>query len=328
MSDRDDVPRVRLTVAVPTFRRPGELRAGLPLILAQVADLVADRSTGTEADVLVIDNDPAASARGMVAELGAASAEVTVRYLHEPVPGISAARNCALDGSTGSDLLVFIDDDERPLDGWLRALYDTWRVTGATAVMGRVVSVFESDPEPWVAAGRFFERFTMPTGTPVEVVAAGNLLLDLRDVRRLGARFDADLGLSGGEDTLFSRQLARAGCRQVWCDESATTDQVPAERLSREWVLRRSWSHGNTIAVVSIRMAGGATGRLLMRVRGMLLGTGRIVLGGSRQAWGGLTGSMAHQARGCRTRYRGLGMMAGVFGSIYQEYARAADESS
>jgi hypothetical protein len=151
----------------------------------------------------------------------------------------------AIDESSGSDILVFIDDDERPREGWLAPLVTTWQRSGASAVMGRVISEFEGELDPWVAAGEVFRRRSMATGTPITVAAAGNLLLDLSQVNRFGARFDARVGLGSGEDSLFSRELVRRGGSMVWCQESVATDVVPRSRMTRAWVLARARSHGN-----------------------------------------------------------------------------------
>lgn len=305
--------RLPVTIAVPTFHRPEELRVLLPLLKAQADDLDAAGTTTT--DVLVVDNDPGASGR-------AAAEEAGVRYVVEPQPGIAAARNRALDESTGSRLLAFIDDDEHPHAGWLRELVRVWRISEPALVSGRVVAEFERPPGRWIEEGRFFVRRSLPTGTPLHVAAAGNLLLDLDQVRESGVRFALDLGLSGGEDTLFSRQLAHAGYRMVWCNESVITDLVPSARISRRWVLRRAWSHGNSTAVVSVRLASGATGRAVARVRAAVGGAARVVLGVARTALGLLLRSPGHQARGSRAAYRGAGMVWAAFGGVYQEYAR------
>ncbi|GAA2048154.1 glycosyltransferase family 2 protein [Leifsonia soli] len=308
--------RLPVTIAVPTFHRPEELRVLLPLLKAQAEDL--DAAGATRTDVLVVDNDAGASGR-------AAAEEAGVRYVVEPQPGIAAARNRALDESAGSRLLAFIDDDEHPHAGWLRELVRVWRISEPALVSGRVVAEFERPPGRWIEEGRFFVRRSLPTGTPLQVAAAGNLLLDLDQVRESGVRFALDLGLSGGEDTLFSRRLARAGYRMVWCNESVITDLVPAARISRRWVLRRAWSHGNSTAVVSVRLAGGRAGRAVARIRAVVGGAARVVLGVARTALGLLLRSPGHQARGSRAAYRGAGMVWAAFGGVYQEYARTAD---
>lgn len=305
---------VRIAVAVPTFRRPGVLAELLPRLLEQAAEVTAGGRYAAE--VVVVDNDPAGSAAAVVAGIPG------VRYVTEPRPGIAAARDRALDEAAGSRLLAFIDDDERPRDGWLAALVRTWEDSGAAAVAGRVLAEYAEPVDPWIVAGRFFVRFEMPTGTPIDTAATGNLLLDLDQVRASGTRFQSSLGLAGGEDTLFSRSLAQAGARMVWCAESAVYDRVPAERMTRRWVLTRAWSHGNATVSIELRLAGGSTARLRVRARG--LGRGALRMGGGAARWalGIAVRSHRHQARGARAAFRGAGMVGGALGVVYEEYAR------
>lgn len=304
----------RVLVAVLTYRRPVDLAAALPLLRDQVGELDGDHA------VLVVDNDPDGGARAAVEAMGG-----PVRYEHEPRPGIASARNRALKvaASGGFDLVVFIDDDERPVEDWLRLLVETYRGQGQPAgVVGPVVSEFATLPEPWVEDGRFFDRRRMPTGTGVTVAATNNLLLDVAQVERAGLRFDERFGLSGGSDMLFTRALSAGGGRLVWCDEAVVVDVVPADRVTRSWVLRRAYRSGNTWSRTSIVLATGAPGRAVTRAR--LTGQGGVRLAGglARMLVGVLTGSRSHRARGRRTLARGAGMLSGVAGVVYLEYGR------
>jgi len=250
---------IAVTIGVPTYRRPELLDAllrTLPARIAECADL------GIEIDVLVVDNDPEGSAREV-----ATGTDLPVRYVVEQTPGIAAARNRILDECADRDLVAFIDDDEVPREAWLSALVSVWREYGADAVMGRVISVFDDDVDPWLLASGTFRRPPRQTGTVLQVAAAGNLLLDLRAIRRLGLRFDPSLGLGGGEDTLFSRQLARQGGRIVWCNESETEDLVVAARLSRAWAAQRAFSSANAGTRIQLQLTDGRFRRGLPSLR-------------------------------------------------------------
>ena len=236
---------MRVTVAIPTFRRPDQLAA----LLAALPERIAE-TPDAEIDVLVIDNAPEGSARATVE-----AAPAGVRYVHETTPGISAARNRALDESRSADLLAFLDDDEIPLAGWLSSLVEVWRGHRSAAVAGRVISVFHEDTDPWIIASGTFRRPQRATGTSLRTAAAGNLLLDIRQVQALGLRFDGSLGLSGGEDTLFTRQLVERGGTIVWCNESAAEDHVVPSRLTRDWAVQRAFSAGNGWANVNLLLA-------------------------------------------------------------------------
>lgn len=305
-----------ITVAVLTYRRPEVLAESLPAIVEQVRD-VADWSRGQHrAALLIVDNDPVGSARNAVASIDGAD----VRYVIERAAGVSAARNRAMDEAIDSGLLAFIDDDERPHPQWLQQLVATHARTSPAAVAGRVVAEFDGPLDPWISAGKFFVRRSLPTGSEVSAAGAGNLMLDLRVIRTIGLRFADSLGLSGGEDTLFTRTLTDAGYRMVWCNEAVITDRVPTSRMSRHWVLQRAWSHGNSAGLVDVILAGGS-GTV---VRSRVLGRGLLRVGGgaSRFVLGWITRSNVHQARGLRAVWRGSGMMAAGIGLVFQEYAR------
>jgi len=315
----DPVPS--LTIAVLTFQRPSDIEDILPSLVAQA---VTAQAEGLHVSITVVDNDPLGSARETVVGFSRASA-VDVEYRHEPVPGISAARNCALDSASDSDLLVFIDDDERPTDAWLSLLLSTWRLTGATAVVGPVVSTFEVEPDPWISAGQFFQRKRVQSGTVVGVAATNNLLLDLRFVRAHDIRFDLAFGITGGDDTMFTRELTRAGGIIVWCDEAIVMDIVPRHRITRRWVTLRAMSSGNSWAITSVKLERSAFRRLVTRTRLTGKGGVRLLGGGIRFAGGIVTGRVDLRARGVRTLARGVGMVGGAWGYKYLEYRRPVD---
>ncbi|WP_115790094.1 glycosyltransferase family 2 protein [Arthrobacter silvisoli] len=301
-----------IVVAVLTYKRPEDLALAIPRLQEQL------EGVSGKASVLVVDNDPAASARDAVE----AFSSPQVRYVHEPRPGIAAARNRALAESAADSVLVFIDDDEVPTENWLRTLVSLHSSTGAAAVVGPVVSEYARTPEPWIQEGRFFDRRRLKTGTRLTVAATNNLLLDLPQIRAFGLSFDERFGLSGGSDTLFTRKLVRLGGVMVWCDEAAVIDRVPVSRLTREWVLRRALRSGNSAARVSLELAENAAQKTLARGRHLASGAMRVAGGSARLLAGTVTGSMSLRARGLRTIARGTGMASGAFGYVYSEYKR------
>ncbi|WP_375499402.1 glycosyltransferase family 2 protein [uncultured Jatrophihabitans sp.] len=307
------------TVAVITYRRPVDLARLLPGLREQVAELNARSEPSYDGRILVVDNDPAGSGSPVVA------AYDDVAYVREPEPGIAAARNRSIAETGERDLLVFIDDDEVPRAGWLAALLDMHHRTHAEAVTGSVVSTFDAPVNEWITAGEFFtrrHRQGLAAGTELAVAASNNLLLDRRALDRFGIRFDADFGLSGGSDTLFSRELVSRGGRIVWCPDACVVEHVPAARLSRRWLLTRALSYGTTDCRVAIRLADGRGPRLQARARCVGRGIPRVLVGAVRQAYGRLTGSPRHQALGAQTLWRGSGLVLGSFGYSYQRYRR------
>ncbi len=302
-----------VTVVTLTFRRPDDLRDALPLLLEQVESV-------PRAELLVVDNDEEPTARAVVEEY----AGRPVRYVHEPRPGIAAARNRGLDEAAGSEVVVFVDDDERPCEDWLRTLLATFRKTGCTGVVGPVLSVFDGPVDPWIVAGGYFTRLRHPTGTVVRVAATNNLLLDARAVRTWGLRFDEQFGLSGGSDTVFALELAARGGRLVWSDEAAVLDVVPPSRATRSWVVRRAFRMGNTGSRAAVHVRRSVVARTGVRLTTAARGLVRVLGGGARWGWGCVARDLRSQARGARTAVRGAGMLLGAFGYVYAEYARTS----
>ena len=335
---------MHLTIAMLTYRRNDYLAQVIPELLAQ-ADDVCDAQT--TASVLIVDNDPQAGARAVVeaarAALGGEQPEAAeasgvadsdavamsrLVYVHEPEPGIVAGRNRALSQAHGSDALVFIDDDEIPSPGWLKALVSTWRAQGCAAVTGPTPPTFEVDPSAWVTASGAFDSWEAADGAQVRSADTGNLLLDLAVVEGLGLRFDPRYGLTGGEDSLFTRQLTRAGGVIRFAAGAVVTKRVPAARARRTWVLERSLRSGSSWARVRIDTAapdGGASGRLArlrLRLGYGAKGLAKAGIDGARAGVARICGDVPAQARYEVSSRGGLGMVVGALGVHVREYGR------
>ena len=335
---------MHLTIAMLTYRRNDYLAQVIPELLAQ-ADDVCDAQTTVS--VLIVDNDPQAGARAVVeaarAALGGEQPEAAeasgaadsdavamsrLVYVHEPEPGIVAGRNRALNQAHGSDALIFIDDDEIPSPGWLKALVSTWRAQGCAAVTGPTPPTFEVDPSAWVVASGAFDSWEAADGAQVRSADTGNLLLDLAVVEDLGLRFDPRYGLTGGEDSLFTRQLTRAGGVIRFAAGAVVTKRVPAARARRAWVLERSLRSGSSWARVRIDTAapdGGASGRLArlrLRLGYGAKGLAKAGIDGARAGVARIRGDVPAQARYEVSSRGGLGMVVGALGVHVREYGR------
>ncbi len=322
-----DRPHPPVVVAVPTFRRHEQLAALVPLLIRELDQL--DDGAGL-ARILIIDNDPDGGARFVTEELKdflGEGAGARLQYVCEPTAGVVAVRNRALDESPRDALLAFIDDDEKPVTGWLRELVSAQRTTGAAAVSGPVISHFPDNADDWVVAGGFFERrhrLHLADGDPIEEAATNNLLVDLASVHRLGLRFDPRFALSGGEDSHFTRLLHRRGGRLVWCPQARVSEEIPAARLNRGWIRRRAVSLANSHTRVDLALADRALIRRVSRLENLGNGLLRIAAGSLAFSSGVLARSVGRRARGVRTICRGIGMASGALGWTYLEYQRGA----
>jgi cellulose synthase/poly-beta-1,6-N-acetylglucosamine synthase-like glycosyltransferase len=299
-------------VAVLTFRRTQLLPDLLAALVHQA------RTISPSATVLVVDNDPDGSARESVQGWAAEG----VRYAHEPRPGISAARNRALTEAADADALVFIDDDELPSPEWLRSLVSAWQRWGCAAVTGPVVARFSGPVDAWVAGSGVFEPFRASTGDLLRGAGAGNLLLDMTVVRALGLSFDERTGLTGGEDTMFTRSLLRAGRTIRWAEDALATETVPAERTTRAWVLRRVFRSASSWCRAELTLETTALGRWRRRAALTLRAGVRVAQATVALLWAGVRGDVARNARATCALAAQAGVLAGLFGYVRTEYSR------
>jgi len=93
-------PNNSLSIILPTFRRPEGLKTALQSLERQnLADM--------NHEIIVVDNDPEASAKAYTSEY-AKKSDLNIKYYHDPNPGVANARNTALKAASGR-YLVFLD---------------------------------------------------------------------------------------------------------------------------------------------------------------------------------------------------------------------------
>lgn len=304
---------IHAVIGVATYRRPDHLRRILPALQAEVS------ASSSHTQILIVDNDPSdGAAKAIVGDFGSPD----VRYVHEPEPGISAARNRALVEAGTADVILFIDDDEMPHQGWLDLMLDCWSHFRCVAVAGPAVASFDGLLDPWVEASGVFDRWTFDTGTVVQGAASNNLLLDLGQLHALGVRFDPEFGISGGSDTMLTRTLSQRGGTLRWCDEAEVADLIPADRTTKRWVIRRIFRTSNTWSRVHLKLAPSQRKRFPQRVNLVLRGVLRMGSGLSRVGRGTLTGDLRMRATGTCSVVSGSGMVLGAAGYVWHEYRR------
>jgi glycosyltransferase involved in cell wall biosynthesis len=230
----------RISVCVCTYQRPR--------MLARLLDALAQQQTLGRFvhEVVVADNDPAESARAVVADFRARS-PLIVTYGSEARKNIALARNEALRHATG-DFAAFIDDDEFPEPDWLLRMLDTCEKEQCAGVLGPVRPHFELPPPSWVVKGGFCERPEHHTGRVMhwEDCRTGNVLFRRSIIAGDSHPFLEQFG-TGGEDKDFFMRMAQRGHVFRWCNEGIAYETVPPDRWTRQYMLKRALLRGNNI---------------------------------------------------------------------------------
>lgn len=232
----------RLCLAVATRARPGML-SNLVMALRSV-----ETPDDTNVTFLVVENGPEVIVRPLLDRWEVdGSFKWPCDYLHIAAPGLVHARNAAIEHAlaTSQDWLAFIDDDEEPESGWLKALVAGETQSGAALAGGPVRPIVRKTPETvqtraiWRGYLRRSKRktamalFYKQAGiVNVTTISTNNCLIDLRFIRQRGLRFDYRFNFSGGEDTAFFRDTLRFGGLTAWVPEAVVLEEVPEERLT------------------------------------------------------------------------------------------------
>lgn len=311
-SARTEGTPARVAIGVATRRRP----AGLERLLESFARL--EVPAWVVPMLIVVDNDEDGSAHETF-ELGAERLGWEASYSVQPDPGIPAARRALVERAIAMDAaaLVFIDDDEEAEPGWLAALTEHWRASGADAVAGPVRRLLPDGAPAWARSADLFDRTgRIATGTRLAKAYTGNALVSRAILDAIDTPFDDSFRFTGSSDLHFFLRVARAGYRIEWCEEALANEHVPSARITWGWYLRRGYRSG----------AGDAIARRLLDsspkslADGVLRGTAR--LGQGIAYLPAATVSARARAKAAQRLASGVGTFAGLAGRNYDEYTR------
>ncbi len=225
-----------VSVVIPTFRRPEGIRRAINSVLVQ---------DGVKAmvEIIVMDNDPDASARGIVATLDNAPRWPIV-YGHEPNPGVANARNAALSLARGR-LIAFLDDDETACDGWLAGLLDTQEKFNADLVFGPVRGrLIKNAPHKDYIEARFTREGPAQSCLISTYYGCGNSLLKRAKFFNDPPLFDNATNEIGGEDDMLFSKALNDGARIAWAATASVNEDIPPDRATLKFSLSKAFAFG------------------------------------------------------------------------------------
>ena len=236
MIDRAPQAPPVLTIALCTLNRPEELVTALESLVLQQPCSIAW-------EVLVVDNGPhvatESTARSFAATLPG------LRYITEPVRGLSRARHRAWTSALGQ-VIAYLDDDAIADPGWVHALAEAMRGNDDTVacfggpvrneVTGRALDLGESE--------HHLDRHVHVWGANMAFVVA--------DLARIDA-FSEPLGrkgkrMLGFEEILVQLQLDALGKGRVWVPGMGVDHREIGHSDSPWWGVRYRFWTGVSIA--------------------------------------------------------------------------------
>ncbi len=234
---------VAVSVAICTYDRYDLLAGVLQAAAAQAADF-------DDFEIVLVDNTPDPDRSQL--EFRRHAAVPRLRWVHEPVKGLSRARNRAIAETTGP-IVAFLDDDAVPVPGWLRGLTDAFAMLGrdAMAIGGRVTPKFLGPRPAWLADGLLQYLSITDLGERLRLLDDGEWIVGANMALRRSALeasggFPEHLGRKGSGATLLSNDetalmqgLRDRGGLIGYAPDAAVAHLIDPSRLSQAWFRRR-----------------------------------------------------------------------------------------
>lgn len=230
--------------------------ATLPLTLEALATVAAP-ANGHE--IVAVDNASTDATRDLLAR---AAKTLPLTLLTEPRQGKSFALNRALAAARG-ELLVFMDDDVLPDEGWLQAYAaGAARHPEADLFAGQVRHFWQKQPPRWLerlaAEGRSYAGTPLgqPEG-PVPVIffkglnfmARRSVAKAVRFPEQAGVNFSGTHTSGGGEDTAFVKAALRAGHETCYLPEARLRHIVRPHQVGLRPVFQRYFRIGRSVTL-------------------------------------------------------------------------------
>ncbi len=182
-----------------------------------------------------------------------------VKYLFQPVVGLSHARNSGLE-HMDRDIAIFVDDDVTFRRGWLENLLLPFERNNVGVVGGELLPVWEEPRPDWLSdrwLGNYSVCLNWSNQTKEiegdEWLCEGNIAFWKSALDQAG-RFPVNLGRIGpillsGEGAVID-VIRYNGMKAVFSPHSIVDHYISKKRLSPKWLAKRIFWQGITQGVV------------------------------------------------------------------------------
>jgi glycosyltransferase involved in cell wall biosynthesis len=227
------------SICVCTYRRPEGLR--------RLLDSFTRQQDAPPFEVVIVDNDPAHSARDIAESF---RDRLSIQYVNDPSACLATIRNHSIRVARGA-YLAFADDDEEVVGTWLATHHRILNQTGAVAASGPVRYEFDERVPPGIRQCRLFKRPEIPAGKDLPWFWAftGNAYVRRSALPDQQRPFREHYGSTGGEDVDCFKKMVDAGGRLVMSGPDAMViEHREYDRARYAWVLRRALRNGGNLS--------------------------------------------------------------------------------
>lgn len=235
---------MNVSIIIPTYNRA-------ELLGATLATLVGQEFDKSQYEVLVVDNASTDTTRQVV-EQWEKKTNGLIRYLYEPRPGSHYARNGAVKHAKG-EILYFTDDDVLAQPDMLKEILKPFKETSVVTATGAVRPKWLAEPPQWVM--KFLSNYLLSLNELEQKRIVSNedpgIFSCHQAVRKdwfvRAGGYNPDIVNGewvGDNETGLNIKLKNLGGRFAYNGASIIYHQIPASRMTQEYLNRRKGNQG------------------------------------------------------------------------------------
>ena len=230
-------------------------------------------------EIIVVDNGSTDNTREVVEQFSQCA---IIRYIYEPVKGLSQARNTGWQAAAGK-YVAYLDDDAIARPRWLEKMLEAFETVkpAPASVGGKVFPIWESKRPAWITDRMLPVYAIVDWGTHAKFLKpsspehhVGCNVAYSREVLQKCGGFNVNLGRKGknllsNDENLIRKYMDSHGLG-IYYDPDITVDHlVPKERVTRRFMLRRHFWQGVSDVVLWYEESPSPPGRLWSFLSGL-----------------------------------------------------------
>jgi glucosyl-dolichyl phosphate glucuronosyltransferase len=238
---------IQISAVVCTFNRANYLRKAIQSLVEQTLET-------NSYEILVVDNRSTDDTKRVVTQ--EFSHVRNLRYLYEPIQGLSQARNIGWRNALGN-YVAYLDDDAIASSQWLEKIVEVFETVTPKlgAVGGKVEPIWEFSKPSWLN-DRFLPYLTIVDWSAVptrlddtKYYLAGANMAFPKSVLELVQGFPVKLGRQGkrllsNEELFLAKKIQQSGYGIYYVPEILVKHHVVKSRLNQRWFFQRIYWQG------------------------------------------------------------------------------------
>lgn len=225
-----------------------------------IQSLAVQSLAKTQYEILIVDNASTDNTQQVVHEF---SGMQNLKFIYEPVIGLSHARNTGWRNAAGT-YVAYLDDDARAHPVWLEKIIEVFETVSPKpgCVGGKIEPIWEAPKPRWLDDRALGQLSILDWGDKAEIIrgekwlAGANVAYPRILLEEIGG-FNIKLGRIGSkllsmEENMARIEIEKKGYRCLYHPEIRVAHHILPERLTQTWFMKRAYWSGVGSALIQI----------------------------------------------------------------------------